>query len=224
VLAGGLTVGTAAYLTVVYPSLPFGLPVRYVRGIPLIYQVKTPAMVFLPVIVQTVLLTTFAAISLVLLWRARTGESGEHRELDHDRMRLAVEGIALVGVVWIAVQAIGAVRLIQMWQRGSGGFGSVYSAVMITAIVASIVIAARTMKLIGHERRQSVTVDPSLWRLRLLYFNPGDPALFVGTRSGVGWTLNFGRPLAIAILGGILTLGIGGPYLLARWILRGLGD
>jgi uncharacterized membrane protein len=29
------------------------------------------------------------------------------------------------------------------------------------------------------------------WKAGLLYFNPADPAVFVETRMGVGWSLNF---------------------------------
>ena len=59
-----------------------------------------------------------------------------------------------------------------------------------------------------------------LWRFTALYFNPSDPALFVPARYGYGLTLNFGRPAAIAIMVAILLAGLGGPFLLARALLR----
>ena len=43
--------------------------------------------------------------------------------------------------------------------------------------------------------------DDTHWRFRGMYFNRQDPALFVPLRSGMGWTLNFGRPQAIVFLG-----------------------
>ena len=57
------------------------------------------------------------------------------------------------------------------------------------------------------------------WRLQGLYFNPGDPALFVPLRSGVGWTLNFGRPQAIVFLLVSLAFGIGAPIFIIRLLL-----
>jgi uncharacterized membrane protein len=36
----------------------------------------------------------------------------------------------------------------------------------------------------------------SAWKLGLFYFNPGDPALFVEKRFGIGWTINLGHPWA----------------------------
>jgi len=39
----------------------------------------------------------------------------------------------------------------------------------------------------------------------ILYYNPGDPALWVEKRMGVGWTLNFARPQSWLFLGLLLT-------------------
>jgi uncharacterized membrane protein len=82
-------------------------------------------------------------------------------------------------------------------------------------------VMARTMHLVGRHRIIRAVDDPSMWRLRQLYFNPADPSLFVPTRTGAGWTLNFGRPLAILLLAVTLLIGIGGPFVLARYVLRG---
>jgi uncharacterized membrane protein len=216
--------GTAWYLASVYAALPFGVPVRFVRGIPLIYQIKTRAVVMLPATVQAVLLLVFGLIMVLLLWRARPRDGHRISDADSYRMRMTAEGISLLALVWIVVQAFGAVRLIRLWQTGLGGFGAVYSAALIAGVVLSVAIAARTLRLVGGERAQQGNDNPAHWRLRSLYFNPRDPALFVPTRSGVGWTLNFGRPLAIALLATTLIVGIGGPYAVARYFLRGFGS
>jgi uncharacterized membrane protein len=54
-----------------------------------------------------------------------------------------------------------------------------------------------------------------------LYKNPDDPALFVPTRDGRRWTLNFGRPVAAALLGVVLAIGIVGPTAILGLLLRG---
>ena len=58
------------------------------------------------------------------------------------------------------------------------------------------------------------------WRLGQLYNNPSDPALFVPTRDGRRWTLNFGRPMTAAVLGLIIVLGIVGPTIILGLVLR----
>ncbi|MEE4330124.1 MAG: DUF5808 domain-containing protein [Wenzhouxiangella sp.] len=42
------------------------------------------------------------------------------------------------------------------------------------------------------------------WKLGMIYFNPDDPALWLEKRFGVGYTLNFGRPMAWVILLGFV--------------------
>jgi uncharacterized membrane protein len=44
----------------------------------------------------------------------------------------------------------------------------------------------------------------SCWKLGLFYFNRDDPALIVEKRFGAGWTLNFGNPRALLVIGGLL--------------------
>jgi uncharacterized membrane protein len=54
------------------------------------------------------------------------------------------------------------------------------------------------------------------WKLGQIYFNLGDPALFVEKRFGIGWTVNFGRPLAWIILLTIILIAVGLPILLTN--------
>lgn len=48
--------------------------------------------------------------------------------------------------------------------------------------------------------------EDQYWKGGLLYFNPDDPSVFVEKRFGVGWTLNFARPLGYIILIGPLLI------------------
>jgi uncharacterized membrane protein len=217
-----MTAATAGYLAFIYPSLPRGLPVQYVMGRPFIFEVKSPRVVMLPVLIQVGLLIIFGSVMLLLLWRAKPASGVPRREQSPvARMDVAAEGIALLAAIWIAIQVLGAVRLIVLWRGAWGGFGRMYSLAVIAGIAVSIVVMVRTQRLVGHQTSTSAVDNPAVWRLRHLYFDPGDPALFVQTRSGAGWTLNFGRPLAIVLLAVTLLIGVGGPLVLARYILHG---
>ena len=217
--AAGITLATATYLALIYSTLPSQLPVRYLRSEPVFFQVKTPLVVMLPSLVQIALLLTFGAIGLLLLWRARPESSDLDSEADATRMRLAVQGVSLLGAVWITVQALGAARLVAVWQGGNLGFGRVYNVTVLISLIVSIGIVRWTMRAVRLEEPTPADADPTVWRFSNLYYNPQDPSLFVPTRRGVGWTLNFGRPLAIVLIAGVLTVGIGGPFLLARTVL-----
>ncbi|SET65978.1 Uncharacterized membrane protein [Natronincola peptidivorans] len=42
--------------------------------------------------------------------------------------------------------------------------------------------------------------DDGFWKWGLYYYNPDDPSLFIEKRFGIGWTINCGRPIGMAIL------------------------
>jgi len=62
---------------------------------------------------------------------------------------------------------------------------------------------SRTKTSTSADRQLSDAVfrdDDRYWSGGFLYNNPGDPALFVPKRFGLGWTLNFGHPQARLVL------------------------
>ena len=46
--------------------------------------------------------------------------------------------------------------------------------------------------------------DDRHWKLGMIYYNPDDPSFFIEKRYGVGWTINFGHTIAVAMFIGIL--------------------
>ena len=110
-------------------------------------------------------------------------------------------------------------QLVRLWDRGWGGFGRIYRIGLLVAIAASGGIGLRCLAEIGRLPKRTVDEGP-FWRLKVLYFNPADPALFVPGRWGIGWTLNFGRPTAVALMVVVLCLGIGVPFLIVRMLSR----
>jgi len=209
--------GSATFLIRHYTDLPEILPVHFNRyGFPDGWQYKTPARVLLPVFVQIALVLTFGAVSLLLLSRP-------HGDLDRDAPDVraataAAEAIALIALVWVAFQAYAAFALAGMWQRERAGLGVFYTILEITGIVASILVFVRARIRLGRPEPRPFNADH--WRFGQLYRNPDDPALFVPTRDGSRWTLNFGRPVAAALMGIILAAGIVGPVVILRLLLR----
>lgn len=57
--------------------------------------------------------------------------------------------------------------------------------------------------------------DDDHWKLGVFYFNPDDPALFIEKRFGVGWTINFGRPIAVIIFAAIILGAFLIPFILS---------
>ena len=207
---------SAVFLMARYRSLPDLLPVRFGQnGLPNRWQYRTYARVLLPVFVQIALTLTLGSIGALLLSRPHGDHDDQAPEVK--AASTAAEGVALITLVWVLFQAYAAVALAGMWQRERAGLGA-YSYLEFAGIALTIVIAARTNRRLGRPTPRPFVA--AHWRLGQLYRNPTDPALFVPTRDGTRWTLNFGRPVAAALLGLILGIGIVGPTIILGLLLR----
>ncbi len=51
---------------------------------------------------------------------------------------------------------------------------------------------------IKEKRTKVIAVDDNkYWKLGLVYYNINDPSIFLEKRMGIGWTINFGNPIAV---------------------------
>lgn len=220
--AGSLTLasiaGTAAFLLGRYPQLPPTLPVEFREGMPYYFIGKSYLTVLTPVWTQLLLAIVFGAVASILLWRSHHHTTPEHAA-DAERMLHAAEAISLLGFVWITFQAATAIGLTRLWTLYYGGMGALYERGFWVALALSIAIGVRAARKIGRSANR-LSGDADVWRLKALYFNPADPALFVPARGGRGFTMNFGRPVAIALVLFLLLVGLGAPIMLARALLR----
>lgn len=199
-----------------YSSLPPVLPVHFMRnGYPNGWQYKTYARVLTPVFIQMALVVTLGAIGVLLLSRSH----GRHDKQAPDvkAASAAAEGIALMALIWVVFQAYAGFALVRMWQRERAGLGW-YTYVEIAGMLLTIGVVARTHLRLGQPLARPFVAEH--WRFGQLYRNPEDPALFVPTRNGRRWTLNFGRPVAVALMGAVLGIGIIGPTVILGLLLR----
>ena len=209
-------VATATLLLIAYPSLPDLLPVHFSRrGVPDGWQYRTLPRVLIPVGVQVMLAMILGTVAALLLSRP-------HGELDRGAPDVraagaAAEAVVLLTLIWVVFQGYAAFSLAQLWvsDRASLPF---YNLVEFASGILSIVVAVHAHRRLGRpEPRPFVAAH---WRLGQLYKNSDDPALFVPTRDGRRWTLNFGRPVAGALLGVVLVVGVLGPTALLALALR----
>jgi uncharacterized membrane protein len=211
-----IIVVSATYLILEYPSLPWLLSVKFkASGEPIGWQYRTPARVGLTVFVQLALAGTFGAVGALLLSRPH----GRHQPDAPDvrAAAAAAEAVTLIALVWVAVQGYGAWALVHMWTAERAGLG-LYTVVELLGLVMTGIVAVRAHMRLGRPTPRPYVAEH--WRFGQLYKNPHDPALFVPTRDGAKWTLNFGRPIAAALLALILAIGIVGPTILLSLALR----
>jgi uncharacterized membrane protein len=206
-----------AFLLVRYRALPQLLPVHFnTHGFPDGWQFKTYWRVLLPVFVQAALALILGAVGVLLLSRRHGAEDAE--AADVKAAATAAEAVALLTFIWVAFQAYAGVALAIMWQRERAGLGGAYNALEIGGLLLTLAVSVRAHARLG--RPDARPFVPEHWRYGQLYNNPFDPALFVPTRQGARWTLNFGRPVAAALLGVILILGIICPAVILGLLLR----
>lgn len=78
-----------------------------------------------------------------------------------------------------------------------------------TVGVSMAVILSSVIYLIKKNRESRGPVDSTpneCWKGGIVYYNPSDPAIFVGRRDGAGFTLNMGNPWSWAVIASPLVL------------------
>lgn len=212
-----ILLGTTMFLVLRYPALPEILPVHFDRvGTPDGWQYRTVGRVLLPVFVQAALSVSLGAIAALLLSRSTKDHSPEAPDVV--AASAAAETVLLIALIWVSFQAYAAFALVEVWTRAREGVGPVYVGLELVGLLLTVVVAIR-----GHRRVGRPAPRPFVaahWRFGQLYKNADDPALFVPTRDGSRWTLNFGRPMAAALLGVVLGVGVVGPTLILILALR----
>jgi uncharacterized membrane protein len=212
--------GTTGYILGRAPALPQVLAVHFdAEGIGDRFVRATYPIALVPVWIQLTLAIVFGAIAGVLLYRTQRVRSAVEDELtrqNRERMLMTAEAITLLAAVWVTFQGLLAIRLLMMWQSVCCGLGSIYYQSLVVCIVLSVIIGIRAAVYIKYPHPVIRTTEDAHWRLQGVYFNPGDPALFVPLRSGVGWTLNFGRPQAVVFVAVVIVFSIWAPLLIFR--------
>jgi uncharacterized membrane protein len=223
-LAVGTTIaaisGTTGYILGRAPSMYGMLPVHFDdEGIADRFVRASYLVVLVPVWIQLSLAIVFGAMGGVLLYRTRKTRSAVEDEVsrqERERMLMAAEAISLLSAIWVTFQGLLAVRLIMMWQNMCCGLGDVYYQTLVVCIVLSALVGVRAAVYLHHPKPLVRETEAAHWRYPGVYFNRQDPALFVPRRNGSGWTINFGRPQAIVIIGLVVLVSIWAPIFIVR--------
>ncbi|MGH9735113.1 MAG: DUF5808 domain-containing protein [Candidatus Acidiferrales bacterium] len=96
-----------------------------------------------------------------------------------------------IGAFLLAIVAPGAIIFLILIRTGQGG--------------ANLARAGKESDIIQQRPVGDVTPD-ECWRAGMFYVNPDDPAVLVEKRFGIGYTLNFARPVAWVLMAFILAL------------------
>ena len=221
--------GAALYLGSHWTDLPERFPVHWgPDGRPNGWADRHLAVVLAPLLVAAVVAGSMALFA-VLLRRDRNhrGTHDVEAAAAERRFRRTVLGAVLateyllVGIsIWVSLLPF--VTAAAGSDSGPPSVAPLAALILIFVVMVTIVLARS-----GHAARLAAARDrdanrqpgdspESRWKAGIFYVNPDDPALFVQKRFGIGYTLNFGRPLSWLILG----LSILAPLAVAAWVLH----
>ena len=215
-----LTVGLGVSLL---PSMPDRVPVHFgATGAADGWVDKGPAAVLLPVgiVVFMAVCMTFAHVAIVrskrgvdagapattawgyaMFARAQSVmlvATGVAFNLAFSLMPLQMAGVVSAGVLLAVMLLLAVATLVAcVWMAVAYGQGGCRAAARL-----GVDASGGTS---GDSRALSAD-DDRFWRAGVFYVNPDDPSLFVLKRFGIGWTLNWARPVSWAVMGGFSVL------------------
>ena len=79
---------------------------------------------------------------------------------------------------------------------------------MLLTIVGILYWSYRKIRVPAASDRSPEPLRDSYWKAGMFYYNPGDPAIFVAKRVGIGYTVNFANKTAWLVLAGILLIAL----------------
>lgn len=103
---------------------------------------------------------------------------------------------------------------------GPAWLGRVQAGATLLFVAASVAVGVATLRRRATLPPASDGTPDAHWRWGgILYVNPGDPALWVEKRVGIGYTVNFGHPWAWWVLGLLVGFPLAAHALLALLVV-----
>jgi len=221
-----LLAAAALYLNHRWADIPLRFPVHWTEfhGPADAWAGRTPAGVYGPLLNGAVLCLMLAGLAYGLLrWSRPIRLSGRSGQAE-DSFRRTVAGVmaaaeyfVAIAFVWVGLSPLMAAT------EGPPGVWAILGMELVLVIVTVVVFVrkgqggtrAAAATLVGETELVGDRTLDGNWKAGIFYVNPDDPALFIEKRFGVGYTINFGRPVAWVILAAVLLIPLAAIVLAA---------
>lgn len=216
------------WLRVHWDQIPERFPVHWdLYGIPNRWSGRTASGIYGPLIVSSTIVGMLALLAYgILMWSRQVSTDAEAARAKTDFMhRMLIAMLALEYGMAVLFSFIAGMPLI-----GQQAIGLMLAVVTIFfgGVVVMVAWLSRNRNVVpthmqtasdsyaevhhaGSVPNAVVAGDGTAdecWKWGVIYYNPNDAALFVEKRFGVGYTMNFGRPMSWVILSLILVVPI----------------
>lgn len=215
-----LTIGFGLFILINYDRLPEQIPINYnLSGEVTNWQEKSYGRVLILPALQLFLVLIFLFVNIIIA-KSKQQVSAENPEgsLRQNLMFRRRWSIFLylsllamvfmfsfmqVGDYFLQIEAIYLILLPII----------ISSAMVIGAIILALTTGQGGSRLSLSDELDDKVInrdDDRYWKLGQFYFNKEDPSMFIEKRFGIGWTMNFARPLGWVFLLSVIAL----PFLI----------
>lgn len=203
-----LVVLTAAVVAVGYGSMPDAVPMHVdVSGNVTDMAPKSPMVAAFPVALEVFLAAVFAFCHWMVLRSKKGLEPGRPASSSWAYGMFAYAQTAFLLVMGLACTAVcGLGMALAMIGIVSMGVAvAVIIGVALLCVVGDLIVGVKYGQSGSRVFRMEasdtlLSDDDRFWKLGMLYCNPDDASLFLPKRSGIGWTVNWGRPAVWALV------------------------
>ena len=199
---------TAVVVAVGYGSMPDAIPMHVdVSGNVTDMVPKSPMVAAFPVALEVFLAAVFAFCHWTVLRSKKGLEPGRPASSSWAYGMFAYAQttfLLFMGLAYTAACGLGmALAMIGIVSMGVAV--AVIIGVALLCVVGDLIVGVKYGQSGSRVFRMEasdtlLSDDDRFWKLGMLYCNPDDASLFLPQRSGIGWTVNWGRPAAWAMV------------------------
>ena len=205
---------TAAVVAVGYGSMPDAIPMHVdVSGNVTDMVPKSPMVAAFPVALEVFLAAVFTFCHWTVLRSKKGLEPGRPASSSWAYGMFAYAQTTFLLVMGLArTAACGLGMALAMIGIVSMGVAvAVIIGVALLCVVGDLIVGVKYGQSGSRVFRMEasdtlLSDDDRFWKLGMLYCNPNDASLFLPQRSGIGWTVNWGRPAVWAMVAAFVLL------------------